>query len=225
VLLLNGQGWRDWARGGAAKYAKFAYSTRAGFSIASGDRSLAAGAFDSMLALSDDDGRRWRGREEVDEASVAGGVLRARWSPWPDVTVHTYLAADRDGWHLRVHRLVTARPLTTAEGGFCVPWTTSGPDPSGVGTTGEAGACAATGTGLTSVILDLDRARTGELVVPIAGTNVLHPRTVLPMLRAGYAPGEHHIVTAVYLGAEPPRLGGPAVAALAERAGRLAPVS
>jgi hypothetical protein len=218
VVLLNGQGWRDWARGGAAKYAKFAYSTRAGFSIAAGDRSLAAGAFDSMLALSDDAGRRWRAREEVDESGVDGDVVWSRWSPWPDVTVHTYLAPYRDGWHLRVHRLATARTLTGAEGGFCIPWITSGPDPAAVGTTGEVGRCAATSNGLTSIILDLDGARTGELVVPLAGTNVLHPRTVLPMLRAEYAPGEHRLLGAVYLGAEPPPTDDETASALRGRA-------
>jgi hypothetical protein len=218
VVLLNGQGWRDWARSGAAKYAKFAYSTRAGFSIPAGDRSLAAGAFDSMLALSDDAGRRWRAREEVDESSVDGDVVWARWSPWPDVTVDTYLAPHRNGWHLRVHRLATARALTAAEGAFCLPWTTDGSDPAALGATGEVGVCAATANGLTSGILDLDHARTGELVVPMSGTNVLHPRTVLPMLRAEYAPGEHLLVGAVYLGGEPLPTDDETIAALRERA-------
>ncbi|GAB3843262.1 DUF2264 domain-containing protein [Dactylosporangium cerinum] len=79
VVLLNGQGWRDWARGGAAKYAKFAYSTRAGFSVPAGDRSLAAGAFDSMLALSDDadaagvPAKRSRSHASTDTLSGPGG--------------------------------------------------------------------------------------------------------------------------------------------------------
>lgn len=228
VVLLNGQGWRDWARGGAAKYAKFAYSTRAGFSIPVGDRSLAAGAYDSTLALSDDGGRRWRTREEVDESQVRDGVVRARWSPWPDVTVYTYLAPYRDGWHLRVHRLVCARALSSAEGAFCLPWTTPRPDSPGVeipplsiGTTGDVGACTATAGGLTSLILDLDRARTGELVAPTAGTNVLHSRTVLPMLRAEHPAGEHRLAVAVYLGAEPFPASSETLSALRERAAGL----
>jgi hypothetical protein len=264
VVLLNGQGWRDWARFGAAKYAKFAYATLAGFSVPSGDRSLAAGAFDSMLALSDDAGRRWRAREEVDSSGVDGDVVWADWSPWPDVTVRTCLAPYRDGWHVRVHRLVTGRALATAEGAFCVPWAGRSPDPAALataapgtaapGTTaGGAGACAASAGGVASVILDLDcapgpgpgpdsdsgpgadpdrdpgpdsgpvpaRGRTGELVAPFSGTNVLHPRTVLPMLRAGYAPGEHRLACAVYLGAGPPPEDDGLLAALRERAARL----
>jgi hypothetical protein len=197
VVLLNGQGWRDWARGGAAKYAKFAYSTRAGFSVPAGDRSLAAGAFDSMLALSDDGGRRWRAREEVDDAGVEDGVVWARWSPWPDVTVQTWLEPSRDGWHVRRHRLVTARALAAAEGAFSLP--VSEPVSDLVPVDGP-GRCGVRSGGLTTVIVDLDGSRAGELVVPYAGTNVLHPRTVLPMLRADLPPGEHRFGTAVYLG-------------------------
>ncbi|MEV4757214.1 DUF2264 domain-containing protein [Micromonospora sp. NPDC049559] len=222
VLLLNGQGWRDWARGGAAKYAKFAYSTRAGFSIASGDRSLGAGAFDSMLALSDDDGRRWRPREEVDLAEVRDHVVFARWSPWPDVTVETWLAPHDDGWHLRVHRLVTGRTLETAEGGFCLPWTERGQDPAALGDSGAAGVCAAAAQGWSSLVVDLDGAREGELVAPLAGTNVLHPRTVLPTLRGRHAPGEHRLACAVYLGTRPAPPSEATLAALRDRAAGLA---
>ncbi|MGS2620090.1 DUF2264 C-terminal domain-containing protein, partial [Micromonospora sp. LZ34] len=49
------------ARGAAAKYAKFAYSTLAGFSVPTGGDDLAGNAFDSALALSDD-GEHWRTR-------------------------------------------------------------------------------------------------------------------------------------------------------------------
>jgi hypothetical protein len=223
VMLLNGQGRLDWVRGGAAKYAKFAYSTRAGFSIPAGYRSLAAGAFDSMLALSDDAGRRWRVRQEVEESAVRDGVVWARWSPWPDVTVHTCLAPHRDGWHLRVHRLVSARVLSSAEGAFCVPWTAPAPPLAADPRVSGVGVCAATVDGLTSLIVDLDgdRVRTAELVTPTAGTNVLHSRTVLPMLRAEHPAGEHRLVVAVYLGAEPSPVDSGTLSALRERAAGL----
>ncbi|MGS2619948.1 DUF2264 domain-containing protein, partial [Micromonospora sp. LZ34] len=62
IVALNGQQPPAWnARGAAAKYAKFAYSTLAGFSVPTGGDDLAGGAFDSALALSDD-GEHWRTR-------------------------------------------------------------------------------------------------------------------------------------------------------------------
>jgi hypothetical protein len=134
--------------------------------------------------------------------------------------VHTYLAPYRDGWHLRVHRLVSDRVLSSAEGAFCVPWTA--PDPPVAADT-QVGVCAATVDGLTSLIVDLDvdRVRTAELVVPTAGTNVLHSRTVLPMLRAEHPAGEHRLVVAAYLGAEPPTIDSETLSALRERAAGL----
>jgi hypothetical protein len=167
VVLLNGQGWADWARGGGDKYAKFAYSTRAGFSV---------GAFDCMLALSDDGGRHWRGREAVDESRVEGDVVWARWRPWDDVTIDTWLK-PMGAWHIRAHRIVTARALDTAEGGFCLPWTERELPSHG----GEI----------------VDPHRSYELITPMAGSNVLHPRTVLPTLRATLAPGEHLLTCAI----------------------------
>jgi len=196
VTLLNGQGWAEWARGGEAKYAKFAYSTRAGFSVAAGDRGLAHGAYDSMLALSDDGGTRWRAREEVEQTSIDGGILRARWRPWPDVEVETWLV-PRGDWHLRVHRLSTPRTLHSAEGGFCQPWRTPGPE------LPEASAAAGRASFANSAIHDLDGNREGELVRPLAGANVLHGRTVLPTLRGVHGPGEHVLTCAVYLGDDP----------------------
>jgi hypothetical protein len=54
VTLLGARQHNTWVRGGAAKYAKFAYSTRFGFSLPAGGLGAAQGAYDSVLALSDD---------------------------------------------------------------------------------------------------------------------------------------------------------------------------
>ncbi|WP_045234929.1 DUF2264 domain-containing protein, partial [Deinococcus pimensis] len=92
VFALSGRQHASWLNHGAAKYAKFAYSTRFGFSVSVGERDLAKLAPDSALAFSDD-GERYRVRERVDDVTVAGDVVHSLWRPWPDVTVHTVLAA------------------------------------------------------------------------------------------------------------------------------------
>ncbi|WP_020521872.1 DUF2264 domain-containing protein [Catelliglobosispora koreensis] len=178
VTLLNGQGWADWARGGTAKYAKFAYSTSSGFSVSLGEHTLEHGAFDSTLALSDDDGRRWRTREEALESYVDGDVVYSRWRPWPDVEIETWLKPGPRGWHVRLHRIVTARALRTAEGGFARPWTDRTPPSRATG------------------LVDLRRERHRTVITPLAGTNVLHPRTALPMLLGELSPGVHWLSTA-----------------------------
>ena len=48
------------------------------------------GAFDGMLAFSDD-GLHYRVRETNEVAQIAGDTLFARWKPWSDVTVETWL--------------------------------------------------------------------------------------------------------------------------------------
>lgn len=193
VTLFSAQGWADWARGGEAKYAKFAYSTEAGFSIATGDRALFQGAWDSMLALSDDGGNRWRAREEVTSTTVRHDRVTTVWHPWPDVRVETTLIPHGD-WHLRVHRLRTGRFLHSAEGAFSVPWTAPGPElAEGNASTGRASFA-------NCAIIDITDDREGELVRPVAGTNLLHTRTVLPTLRGAHGPGEHVLTCAVYLG-------------------------
>ena len=105
-------------RGGTEKYAKFAYSSRYGFSIEADQCGFVSGAFDSALAFSDD-GVHYRVRETNAEAKLAGDILYSRWSPWPDVTVETWLVPSAP-WHVRVHRIRTPRALQTAEGGFAM---------------------------------------------------------------------------------------------------------
>ena len=51
--------------------------------------------------------------------TVAGDVLFAKWHPWKDVTVETWLL-PASPWHIRVHRITSPRELHATEGGFAV---------------------------------------------------------------------------------------------------------
>ena len=99
-----------------AKYEKFAYSTRFGFSVPRAAWGLEQAAADSMLALSERD-QQFRVRRVNEETWISGNVLYARWLPWLDVEVQTWIVAGLP-WHVRIHRIDTKRPLTAAEGGF-----------------------------------------------------------------------------------------------------------
>ncbi|MGW5350446.1 DUF2264 domain-containing protein [Streptomyces sp. NPDC004031] len=205
VTLLSGLQQNTWARGGPAKYAKFAYSTRFGFSLPAGDLGLVHGAYDSVLAVSDDDGEpvHFRVRETCEEfeASAEDGTVRSTWRPWADVEITTWLTAAGP-WHLRTHRIRTGRALHTAEAGFAV-------DRDGTGTrrvTGEGRALAAGPTGDLSALADLPEPgtapREGHVVEALPGTNVLARRTAIPTLLAHLPAGEHWLRCAV-LGAGP----------------------
>ncbi|MFC4030468.1 DUF2264 domain-containing protein [Streptomyces polygonati] len=203
VTMLSGRQHNTWVRGGAAKYGKFAYSTRFGFSLPADELGLAHGAFDSMLAVSDDTGEptHFRVREQPTAPKIlaADGTVRSVWHPWPDVEITTWLTAASP-WHLRTHRIRTGRALSTAEAAFAV-------DRDGATAHREESARAAmavSATGDLSGLRDLDGTvpRSGQVIDLLPGTNVLTPRTALPLLTAALPPGEHWLRCAV-LGAGP----------------------
>ncbi|MFK3710160.1 DUF2264 domain-containing protein [Leclercia adecarboxylata] len=101
-----------------AKYTKFAYSSRFGFTIERGRFGIKHAACDSMLLLADGD-NYFRGRRECEEVRVDENYIFSRWSPWHDVHIDTWLVPF-DEWHLRLHRINSARNLQTVEGGFAV---------------------------------------------------------------------------------------------------------
>lgn len=101
-----------------AKYTKFAYSSRFGFTIERGRYGLQHAACDSMLLLADGD-NYFRGRRECDVVRVDENYLYSRWSPWQDVHIETWQVPFGE-WHLRLHRINSARVLQTVEGGFAV---------------------------------------------------------------------------------------------------------
>ena len=101
-----------------AKYTKFAYSSRFGFTIERGRFGIKHAACDSMLLLADGD-NYFRGRRECEEVRVDENYIFSRWSPWHDVHIDTWLVPFGE-WHLRLHRINSARILQTVEGGFAV---------------------------------------------------------------------------------------------------------
>ena len=179
-----------------AKYAKFAYSTAFGFAVPTAALGLSSAAIDSMLAFSEE-GRYWRTRYENVRWSIETGVdpnpiLTATWSPWPDVHVVTRLRFAGD-WHIREHRITTARPLHTAEGAFCVPLSEGA-------TTYQTDATAALAIApdRTSGIRDLTGGRHPAVLRPDPNSHLLWPRTLLPALEGELTPGEHVLITAVF---------------------------
>jgi hypothetical protein len=192
VALSSGQENRQ-MRFGSEKYAKFAYSTRYAFSVESDERAFAGGAFDSMLAFSDD-GLHYRVREANCEVRLAGDVLFSKWSPWPDVVVETWLV-PASPWHVRVHRIATPRPLETAEGGFAIPRRDFETDTLVAG----EGTAHAIGAEDFSGILDLGSTvpREGLVQKAAPNTNLIAAKTLVPQLRTKIPTGETILACAV----------------------------
>ncbi|MDM9626873.1 DUF2264 domain-containing protein [Rhizobium sp. S152] len=180
-------------RFGTEKYAKFAYSSRYGFSVESDERNFAGAAFDSALAFSDD-GLHYRVREACSEAKLAGDVLYSRWSPFADVDVETWLVPSAP-WHIRVHRITTPRPLQTAEGGFAIARRDFELDR----LVADDGSAHVIGEEDFSGIRDIGSTakRVGLAQKAPPNTNMIVAKTLVPQLRGQIPTGETILMTAV----------------------------
>lgn len=208
VWLLSGGQYPCWESvHAAAKYAKFAYSNRFGFCVSHGGYDLSKTGCDSMLLFSEGDGY-WRERRHNDQRTSTADMVHSRWSPWSDVTVDTWLAA-LGSWHVRIHRVVSARTLQTAEGGFSLPdYDPEQPlNPSrlpdehrGLGSLRLAHPWA------WGAVVDLSTpGRTAEVHKPEPNLNVLHPKVLIPLLRGSVSPGTTWLACAVAAGMGPDR--------------------
>ncbi|MFC4989436.1 DUF2264 domain-containing protein [Saliphagus infecundisoli] len=178
------------------KYDKFAYSTAFGFGVGSDVSGVASAGIDGMLGLGEDR-EHLRVRENV-EGWLEDGRPRSRWEPWPDVIVESWLVPATPR-HVRVHRLETDRRLRSVEGGFPVDRTGE----ADAERNEEEGAAVARYPVAHSAIRDLLGGREGEVIDQDPNTNVLHPRTAVPVLRGRHEPGTSWLVTAVLGTTEP----------------------
>ncbi len=173
------------------KYAKFAYSGRYGFSIENDLWRFDNSVLESMIGFSDD-GVHFRVRETNEEALVADNLLYARWRPFADVLVETWLYWDGD-FQVRLHRIDTPRTLATIEGGFAV-----GRDAGEVCKQGAGRAVVATATDL-SAILDIGSTnpREGRCHIAAPNTNLVSAKTLVPQLRGTVPVGVSTLAVAV----------------------------
>jgi hypothetical protein len=173
-----------------AKYTKFAYSSRFGFTIERGRFGLKHAACDSMLLLADGDDY-YRGRRECEDVRVDENYLYSRWSPWHDVHIDTWQIPFGE-WHLRLHRINSARALQTAEGGFAVMKTEHQIRERGCYLKAENG---------SSAIVDLSPAitRLPDSIVTPPNSSIMFPEcAAIPLLKTNIPQGESWLCCAVF---------------------------
>lgn len=173
-----------------AKYEKFVYSTAFGFSVPKAQKLLKDGAYDSMLALSED-GDTYHPRYGCERFELREDSVLSVWKPFAGTTVETTVVPMGE-WHVRVHRIQSDRPLYAAEGGYAIARDGDGD------AVEEAGAQAAVVTAPWGVsgIRALRGFDEGVVVAPEPNTNLMSPRTLLPTLTARIPAGESVLVSA-----------------------------
>lgn len=199
VVALSGKHSAKRLRQGEAKYARFAYSSRFGFSsLVPGI--LGRGVADSMLNLVDHEGVH-RVKGDVVDHGVDGTIVWTSWSPWPDVRVLTLLHG-RTPWHVRVHVVDAGRALRSHEAGFAVGWRGFGASDDDMEQVAQDGlASVETGAG-RSAVRDLSPAlggaRRGRVFLLPPDANIIEPRALVPVLSAHLPPGQHVLACAVW---------------------------
>ncbi|WP_438348750.1 DUF2264 domain-containing protein [Paenibacillus sp. FA6] len=180
----------------AAKYSKFAYSTRFGFSVPKGYHGLIQGAYDSMLALSECDDH-YRVRRFCEEYRIEEQSIYSRWLPWRNVEVQTWII-PAGMWHVRIHRINTQRQLDVAEGGFAIqqPRDFSINEQDMLVSQPES-VLAQLPWGLSGIV-NVKGFGQAQMIYPDPNTNLLHPRTMIPTLTNRLEPGEHLLISAVF---------------------------
>lgn len=200
-LLSSGQKCHYPLKATQAKYGHFAYSASFGYSVPTGGYTLEQFVPESALALSDDGGEIWKMRREVEDAQILemGGqpVLYSTMRPWKDVLVKTWLVpprAETPGWHIRLHLIEAGRHLMSAEGGFAILGTKAkdgraltqvadgSPNEGTLKTQDSAAIVSSAGASGIADLLQDDNGRTGDLCNVDANSNLIEPRTIVPVM-------------------------------------------
>lgn len=165
-----------------AKYSKFAYSSRFGFSVARSQRSLAEAAPDSMLAFVAF-GRVFV-RDGVEDARVEGDEVVSCWSPFPGVEVESRVEPVPGG-HVRRHVVRSTVECEAYDCGFAVPG-----DYHELGLDEVERTCCVRALGVPGEAL---------LIAPEPNTNLMCGKTLIPAVRYRIGVGESRLVTEVAL--------------------------
>lgn len=185
----------------AAKYEKFVYSNRFGFSVSRGN-TLEEGAFDNTLAASFAGENLYRMRFGTEEYRITEQYTYSKYRILPGMNVESYIV-PLSVWHVRIHKIRTEYAAEIADGGYALP--------------AEGGFLRGKESGKwqPDMIKKSDRGLTAffpwsaggvfgdeygeyELVTAYPNTNLFVNVAVIPTYKRHLEPGEYLIVTAMF---------------------------
>ncbi|MGL5436295.1 MAG: DUF2264 domain-containing protein [Lachnospiraceae bacterium] len=170
------------------KYAKFAYSTKFGFSVAHSQIVLHENAPDSMLAfVIDGDDYVFVRKVSLDHQILSDRVI-STWSPFPGIKVTTTIIPDKEG-HSRIHEIESSYDCIAYDCGFAVEKFTGAfcSELKSDGAYADSGrmACRVTGSGAEA---------SGYLIEADPNTNLLYPNTVIPAVSYRIKKGTYYVL-------------------------------
>ena len=172
-----------------AKYLKFAYSTKFGFSVPEGNTSLDDSAPDSMLVF-DIDGLILQ-RRKNNSFTLNDDDLIIKWSPFMGIEVETKIVPKEYG-HIRKHTVISQYDCVAYDCGFAV----SAMDDDKTGYKAEDKKASAVNVHSKCVV----QSDMGEAIIINASpnTNLMSPKTVIPSIKYELKKGTNEFKTYVY---------------------------
>ena len=191
VALVPGRLKADGHSHTVEKYSKFAYSSRFAFSISRSPVTLAEAAPDSMLCFQV--GGYFYVKDVVEPGFRMGEEgLRFCWSPLEGIRVETELRPTASG-HVRVHTIESAYDCTAYDCGFALSI-----DDRISSQRSAQGAEAAVCSGEDRcAVRSLEGDGRGEVLIPDPNTNLIAPKTAIPMAVYAVRRGRQTIRTQV----------------------------
>lgn len=173
-----------------AKYSKFVYSTVFGFSVPRSNYYYYEGAFDSVLAVSED-GVHFRDKPLDTSYELHEDRLVHNWQPQVGVTIRSTIVPCGDS-HVRIHELETSRAIIAYDASFSAPFVASSSEDSTAVETNWASYHSPVGHTMAKAITGFTQA---EMIRVEPNTNLFYERTLMPALRAELQPGTHVLVS------------------------------
>lgn len=191
VSLIPGRLQADGHSHTVEKYSKFAYSSKFGFSIMRSNVTLAECAPDSMLAF--EAYGYFFVKDVIDpEFTVSEERLSFSWSPIRGIHVDTVIEPTESG-HVRTHRITSDIACTAYDCGFAL--SSDDRKPFERYEKGEESSVE-NGDGYCAV-RSLEGSGKGQVLIPDPNTNLMHPKTSIPMAVYQIRPGTQTIRTEI----------------------------
>ena len=191
VALVPGRLKADGHSHTVEKYGKFAYSSRFAFSISRSPVTLAEAAPDSMLCFQVGGFFYVKDVTEPD-FQIGEDGLAFRWSPLEGISVRTELRPTAAG-HIRVHTIESAYDCTAYDCGFAL----SIDDRISSSRRAEGPAASVTSGEDCCAVTALEGEGWGEVLLPDPNTNLIAPKTAIPMAVYAIRRGSQTIRTQV----------------------------
>lgn len=188
----------------SAKYEKFVYSNRFGFSVSRGT-SLEAGAFDNTLAISEAGENNYRMRNGAEEFALTEDAVYTRYRIGIDVMVKSIII-PLGNWHIRIHTIQNKRAVCAADGGFAIcieegfkvkSGRASGKYTKDMILQTENSVLAEFPWGSSGIVL-CNGSGEARFITAFPNTNLFFNLTGIPMLVSELQPGCHRLIHAIY---------------------------